>query len=397
MRIRLTWMVMIMALVAVGFLMACSSKYSSSSSSNGLVVVPTQAAVMQSFSLNLANGHVSQINNSSGPPTPGLPKSVILDPGGAFAYVIVYQNSGVAGSNTGVASFQVGSDGKLSYIATATLTSPVAMAIDSAGKFLFVANADGTVSSFSVGSDGNLSAVDTATLPQTGVQPPTASALAVTPTVFPAQFATCSGSTAPSTENLYVADSNNDLLLNYAISSSGTLTLVPSATTNGVSTGTAPSGVAVDPCGRFAYVTNASSNSVNAYTICSTVSLPTNCPNADLSLQPVTGSPYPAGDLPGPLAVDPFGNYLYVVNTGSSQISGYKINATGGALTPFSSATATNSGANSIAIRSDGIWLFVANFNSANVSQYAITPASGQLTPQAPFTTSSNPTGVAVK
>src|ERR1700726_4607302 len=86
MRTRFTWIVAILALVAIGFLIACSTKYSSSS--NGLVVVPSQgSAVMQTFTLNLANGATSQINNVNGPPTPGLPTAVILNPAGTFAYV----------------------------------------------------------------------------------------------------------------------------------------------------------------------------------------------------------------------------------------------------------------------------------------------------------------------
>src|ERR1039458_3309034 len=99
MRTRFTWIVAILALVVIGFLMACSTKYSSSSSSNGLVIVPTQGttevtqatAVMETFSLNLANGQMSQINNVAGPPAPGLTGAVILDPAGAYAYVIVTQ------------------------------------------------------------------------------------------------------------------------------------------------------------------------------------------------------------------------------------------------------------------------------------------------------------------
>ncbi len=62
MRTRFTWIAAIIVLVAIGFLIACSTKYSSSS--NGLVVVPTQGtteipgatAVMETFTLNLANG-----------------------------------------------------------------------------------------------------------------------------------------------------------------------------------------------------------------------------------------------------------------------------------------------------------------------------------------------------
>src|SRR5208282_1431827 len=76
MRTRFTWVVATLALVAIGVLMACSTKYNSSY--NGLLVVPSQgSAVMQSFSLDLSNGHTSQINNVNGPPTPGLPTAVI--------------------------------------------------------------------------------------------------------------------------------------------------------------------------------------------------------------------------------------------------------------------------------------------------------------------------------
>jgi 6-phosphogluconolactonase (cycloisomerase 2 family) len=399
MRTRFLWILAILALVAIGFLMACSTKYSASS--NGLVVVPSQGyAAMETFSLDLSNGHLSQINNGNGPPTNGLPTSVILDPAGAFAYVIVYQNPAVIGSVTGIQTFQVASDGKLAPIATTPMTNPVAIAMDSAGKFLFVANGnEGTVSVFSIGSNASLNGVGGATLPpQPGGQSPSASALAVTPTVFPPLYAYCSGFTPPAftpptTEILYVTDSVNYVLLDYSVSSTGSLTPIPSQPT-GVPTGTSPAGVAVDPCNRFAYVTNGKSNNVSAYTICSVVSQ--SCQQADYSLQAVAN--YPAGDVPGPLAVDPYGNSLYVVNTGSNNLSGYQISPTNGTLTAFSGApVATNSGPNSIAIRSDDTWIFVANFNSGTLSQYAITPRPGVLTVEPVITTFNQPTGVAVK
>jgi 6-phosphogluconolactonase (cycloisomerase 2 family) len=215
--------------------------------------------------------------------------------------------------------------------------------------------------------------------------------------VFPVQFAACSGHTAPTTENLYVADSVNNVLLNYSVSPSGVLALVPfSSTTPGVATGSTPSGVAVDGCGQFVYVANATSNSVSAFTICNVITQ--NCPLADYSLQAVSGSPYPTGDVPGPIAVDPFAKYVYVVDTGSSQLSGFRISPSNGSLTAIANTpVATNSGANSIAIRNDGNWIFVANFNAANVSQYAITQATGALTLQSPFITLNLPSGVAVK
>jgi sugar lactone lactonase YvrE len=457
MRTRFTWIVAILVLVAIGFLMACSSKYSSSS--NGLVVVPTQGspeatAVMETFSLDLSNGSMSQINNVNGPPTVGLPGSVIIDPPGAYAYVIVYQNAELVPSATGITSFAIGSNGKLapgttqslnpSTMATALCISsqngttqnipvtvnapvnPTALALDSPGKLLFVADSatsaqatytcngvpvtgevavPGAVSVFTV-SSGTLTEVAGSpfALPvESGGSAASASALAVTPTVYPVQYSYCSGFAPPTTENLYVTDKSNYVLLNYSVDpSAGTLTLMPYSTSApGIPTDVAPDGVAVDPCNRFAYVANATSNNVSAYTICSTINLLSQppCPIADFSLNPVTASPYPAGDSPGPMAVDAYGDFLYVVNEGSNNIFGYRINATNGGLTVFAGTpAATGVFPNSIAIRSDDSWMFVANLGyPGTLSQYAITLSTGFLDALPAVTTLDYPSGVAVK
>ena len=433
MRTRFTWILGIAALISVAVLVACSSKYSASN--NGLVVVSTQGnAVMDSFSLDLGNGHITQIFNSGGPPTQGVPTSVVLDPAGAFAYVLVTQSTFVNASSTGIQIFQIASDGKLASMGTPTPLNPekfippnsnvvepipmvpVAMTIDSGGKFLFIADSsttDGTnpvpggVSVFAIGSGGTLTEVVGPTvvlsspfvLPeQTGGTTPSASALAITPTVYPAAYSLCSANVPPATENLYVTDSVNYELLNYSVSSSGVLTLVPTSSTPGIPTGTVPSGVTVDPCNRFVYVSNGQpNNTVSAFTVCNAVLLPT-CPNADFSLRPVTGSPFVAGNSPGPLMMDAYANFLYVVDTGQNAISAYRVSTTTGSPTPLSPATiTTNSFPTSIAIRSDDTWMFVTNLNQASVSQYAITPSSGALTPQSAFQTDNFPWGVAVK
>jgi|HubBroStandDraft_6_1064221.scaffolds.fasta_scaffold53707_2 6-phosphogluconolactonase (cycloisomerase 2 family) len=412
MRTRFTWILAIAVLISIALLVACSSKYSTSN--NGLVVVSTQEdAVMQTFSLDLGNGHVTQINNVNGPPTNGVPTAVVLDPAGAYAYVLETQSVNVNMSATGVQAFAVASDGKLASGTSRALNPvgsvpvvPVAMVIDSGGKFLFVADAatgsvPGAVSVLAIGSGGSLTEVPNSPfrLPaETGGIVPSASALAVTPTVYPPAFALCSPNVPPTTENLYVTDSVNYLVLNYSVSSSGALTLVPTSSTPGVPTGTVPSGVTVDPCNRFVYVSNGQpNNSVSAYTVCYATSFPT-CPQADFSLHEVSGSPFPAANSPGPLLVDRFANFLYVVDTGESAISAYRISTTTGSLSPLTPATiATNSFPTSIAIRSDNTWMFVTNLNSLNISEYAITPSSGGLTPQPPIQTDNFPWGIAVK
>jgi len=406
MRTRFTWIVGVVALVLIGALVACSTKYSSSN--NGLVVVSTQGnAVMDTFSLDLGNGHIAQINNAAGPPTNGIPTSVVLDPAGAFAYVLVTKSSAVNASETGVEVFSIASDGKLGSGTTKVLKGgvpPVAMVIDSGGKFLFVADAavgsvPGAVSVLAIASNGSLTEVPGSPFPlneQTGIgtpsATPSASALAITPTVYPSAFSICSTNVPPTTENLYVTDSANYEVVNYSVSSTGALTLISQN-----ATGTVPSGVTVDPCNRFVYVSNSLNNSVSAFTICNAISFPT-CPNADYSLLPVSGSPFAAGNSPGPLVMDAYANFLYVVDTGQNAISAYRISTTTGSLTPLSPATiTTNSFPTSIAIRNNDTWMFVTNLNQANVSQYAITPATGSLTPQPPIQTDNYPWGVAVK
>ena len=411
MRTRFTWILGVAALISVALLLACSTKYSSSN--NGLVVVSTQGnADMDTFSLDLGNGHTAQIFNTAGPPTSGQPTAVVLDPAGDYAYVMVYQSAAVnkGASSTGVESFQIASDGKLGSGTTYTLNgdvTPLAMVIDSAGKFLFVADSTPpAVSVLAVGSGGKLTEVAGSPFPLQELPPPSPtqgatplpSALAISPTVYPPAYAACSGNVPPSTENLYVTDSNNYLVLNYLVSSTGVLGPSTSGKpTSENATGTTPSGVTVDPCNRFVYVSNLYDRTVSAFTICNSISLPT-CPNADFSLLPVSGPLVGTGSTPGPLLMDAYANFLYVLNTGGNSISAYKVSTTTGSLTPLNPApVTTNSYPTSIAVRSDDSWLFVANLNSANLSQYAITPSTGSLIPQAPVQTDNFPWGVAVK
>jgi DNA-binding beta-propeller fold protein YncE len=412
---------------------------------------------MQSFSLNLGNGAITQINNVNGPVTNGIPSQVVLDPTGSYAYVIMYQNSGAApGSTTGIATFPIASDGKLaaetsvnmnpitpplpvnvqcvpasgppqtiSVNVTATPVVPQQMAIDSAGKYLFVADAAtsgqtasyqcngvsttstvpvaGTISVFSV-SSGTLAEVSGSPFSLPALSGPSTSsvaALAVTPTIYPPQYAYCSASTAPATENLYAVDSANYLIFNFSVdTSSGTLTSVPSSNgAPGLPTGAVPAGVAVDPCNRFVYVTNSNAKSVSAFTICSSLVINANCATVDFSLQAVAGSPFSTtqtgnGDNPGPIAIDPDGNFVYVV--AFNDVVAFKISPSSGALASIATYAA-GSGANAISIRSDDTWVFVSNFNASTISQYAIVPATGALTPESPFMTLDNPPGVAVK
>lgn len=408
MRIRFTWLLGLLVLIGFGLLLACGRQYSSVA--NGLVVVSVQSDnVMDTFTLDLNTGAVSQINNVNGPGTPGAPSVVLLDPSGAFAYVLVSQNSLLPG--TGIVTYPVLSDGKLGSASSSTAFKqsggvpvlPATMVIDSAGKFIFVANSTnggvpGTVSVFAVNS-GQLTEVSGSpfAVPPGTMGPANLAGLALTHTVFPPEPAQCGEKAPPTAENLYVTDEENSLVWEFGVSSAGALGPPPGDNSvMSFGTGTNPTGITVDPCNRYAYVSNSEDNTISAYTVCYTQVLGT-CPVADGSLLTVQGSPFAdQGITPGPMSEDIYGNYLYVVNA-SNSVAGYAISNTGKITQMNPPTLGTGTDPVSIAVRSDDNWVFVANFGSANVSYFAITPGTGRLTPQQPFQTDPYPFGVAVK
>jgi 6-phosphogluconolactonase (cycloisomerase 2 family) len=431
---RFAWLIGLVGLVVIGLLVACGTTYNSSS--DGLVLTSSQgSALMETFSYSLANGHIAAVANSPSSTSnktcvlPGIPSSIVLDPAGAYAYVIFNSSTVCSGSKTGIAAFKVNSDGTLTSVGSLTADpSPVVLAMDSAGKFLFVAEGlnsvptapkpipcPGTTAQFgvcvySIGSGGSLTPVPgTFTFTgQIGFQTPNLAALAPTPTVLPGngingiQNSVCSdpGNSPPTSEYLYVADSANSVVWQLKVNtSSGALT--GPIGTSPVVAGTVPAGVAVDPCARFVYVSNMTSNNISAYTICNGLTTQSSTCSGlpPWALAPVTGSPFSlpsSGNGPGPLLVDPFGKSLYVLETLSSQVTPFTISQVSGSLTAGTSV-ATGIQPTSMAIRGDDNWLFVANFQSATLSQYSIIPSSGVLSPLPAVTTDNNPWGVAVK
>jgi len=446
---RFAWLFGLAVLMGLGLLVACGSNYSSPS--DGLMLVGSQgSALIETFSFDLNSGHPFGISN---PPSstadatcvlPGLPSSILLDPAGAYAYTIVNSNPGCPGSTNGILSIKVNSDGSIPSSGTSTSDpTPVALAMDSKGKFLFAVEGTYSMStvpnaapcpatpppgapgqygicSYSIGSGGVLTPVlgtFNLTLPP-GFQAPNFVAVATSPTVFPGlgingvQNAVCSaaGTNPPTVEFLYVADQQNNVLWEFGVdTSSGAITNLPNFTSaQYIAAGSQPSGVAVDPCQRFVYVANNLSYNVSAYAICNGNSTqPTQianpCPTipatGDGTLRAVDASPFSlpgSATFPGPIAVDPYGKYVYVVGTGSNTVSPFRISPVSGGLTALTNV-ATGLRPASIAIRGDDNWLFVANYNSATVSEYQIIPSTGALSPAPVIDVDNLPWGVAVK
>ena len=140
---------------------------------------------------------------------------------------------------------------------------------------------------------------------------------------------------------VYVANEDFDNISAYTIdSATGALTPVPGSPF--AAAGNTPTGVAVDPSGKFAYVTtrclsNVSclNGTVSAYTINSTTG----------ALTLVPGSPLAAGRIPESVAVDPSSKVrlcgkclrqqcAFPIVDGGGTVYAYAIDRTTGTLTP---------------------------------------------------------------
>ena len=179
----------------------------------------------------------------------------------------------------------------------------------------------------------------------------------------------------------YVYVSNWDSTVSaYAINqTSGVLTSIGTP----VSTGVNPMGIAVDPFGRFVYVSNFSSSTVSAYAI-----------------NPASGALTSAGTVatgssPTGIAVDPSGRFAYVSNQNSSTVSAYSINQTSGALTA-AGTVATGSSPTGIAIDPSGRFAYAFNQNFSTVSAYGINQTSGALTFIGDAPTGMAPLGISI-
>ncbi|HUA15534.1 MAG TPA: beta-propeller fold lactonase family protein [Verrucomicrobiae bacterium] len=432
---RFAWLLGFLVLIAIAVLAACGTAYNPAS--DGLMLVSSQGSgLLETFTFSLSSGSVATVYNS---PTDtgnqtcvlnGIPSTLLVDPAGQYAYTIITASPTVCGSGsttTGIAAFKINSDGTMKQVGSIVSDpNPQTMIMDSTGKYLFVAEGldssaaitnppavpcPGTTSQYGICvysvSSGTLTPVPgTFVMPHT-LQQANFAALAVTPMTLPGlingvQIAACSGNNPPTNEFLYAVDSANYEVWEFTVDpSTGTLGGPGSGNlVNGFASGPAPAGVSVDPCDRFVYVSNSQNNTVSAYTLCAMI-VNNTCPNADGSLNTVAGSPYVlsgGANGPGPLLVDPFGNFLYVLDKLSNQISIFRISSVTGSLTANNPATAaTGSLPESMVIRSDGSWMFVANFNSATVSQFALSPEAGTLSALPPINTDNWPWGVAVK
>jgi 6-phosphogluconolactonase len=243
--------------------------------------------------------------------------------------------------------------------------NPAGITASPTANLLFVSDFGGdAVDVFSISaSDGSLAPTFVAPLPQS--------------TTTEALPRPDRATTDPAGKYLYVCDANSAAVDAFAIGADGSLSLVPGSP---FAAGAIPSGVAVDPGGRFVYVSNNYDprGGISAYTIDS----------SNGALTAVPGSPFPTGNSssgPGALAVHPNGKFLYVALLGNVNanhlISAFTIDSATGALAPVAgSPFGTGSSPNFLVLDTTGQFLYTSNLRDNTVSAFAVNSTTGRLT-----------------
>ncbi len=270
-----------------------------------------------------------------------------------------------------------GSSNALTFTITAGAAGPQSIAVDPAGKFAYVMDE---------GSDGNGGYVSMYTInPTTGALSSIGSPV---PTYGYGVYygsGINAGSLAVDPLGRFVYVTNAGDVYDYGDGADGSIAMYAINATTGAltSAGTIdgncpvlclPSSVVVDPSGKLAYVANGGGGTpfnVAMYTIDATTGALTSIGTVAAGTDPVS------------IAVDPLGKFAYVANwtvyDTAGSVSMYTIDATTGSLTPIGTID-TEIAPTSITIHPSGKFAYVTNSGSYSVSMYSIDPATGTLT-----------------
>jgi 6-phosphogluconolactonase len=303
------------------------------------------------------------------------PSAVVVHPAKKFLYVAN------GGENT-VSLFKVSSSGSLSEVTPRAPTGqkPLSLAIDAGGALLFAGNVgSNNISVFSINS-GNGALSEVAGSPFSSLSPGTIRIVG---------------------NFLYVANSNSSSVSAYSFSSAGALTPVagsPFATGNSITPASNPSSITADSAGHFLYVANLATSNFSVFNINSTSG----------ALTAISGSPYvvtgpttatttPPATTPVALAIDPSGKYLYIASLNSNNIFGFSLDANTGVPTPLTGSPFTGpSGPVFITMDPGGKYTFVGNQTANNIALFTLDPSTGALKSSSTFSTGTAPTSMIV-
>lgn len=374
---------------------ACTRDYTA----DYVYAVSNSKGTVSAYAVDYQSGVLTQISGSPFPTSLTNPSTVVAAPNGKTIYVI-------GGSqNANVEVMSVGSDGKLYAQAEPNLpgdaTYPTGATIDTTGTYLYVtytyesgyspaSPGPGGVAIFPINSDGTLG---TPTNVNVGNNPVAVAVSAPTCTATPALPSSVSGVTSPNcvvvgttgtTNNgytntfVYVVDaetaSATPTILGFVQnpSNGGLVPIAGSNVNNGWNAGVSPSAIAIDPTGKFVYVTDKAQNEIYGYQI------------ANMTTGALTGlvsSPYATGQYPVSITIEPRGKYVYVANYNSQTVSSYSLNLGSGSLGASAGTNfATTTGPTCVTVEPAlGIYLYTSDYLNSAVSGGQINPNTGQV------------------
>ncbi len=383
--------------LAIGFgTTACIRDYTS----DYVYAVSNSSGQVSAYGVDYQTGVLTQISDSPFATNLTNPSTIVAGHSGKTVYVI-------GGSqNASLEVMAVGSDGKLYGEATPDLpnndTAPTAAAVDSTGTYLYVtfsfqpgystaSPGPGGVVIFPIKPDGTLGNPSEVNV---GNQPVAIAVSAPTCTSTPAIPSSVSGLTSP---NCIILGSNSPANNGYTntfvyvvdqeqaaakptilgfVQNPSNGNLVPiTANVNslgGYNAGVLPSSIAIDPTGKYVYITDELQNEVIGYQIDNSTTG---------ELVGLVTSPYPSGQYPDGITIDPRGKYVYVTNFDSQTVSSYSLNLSTGALGATAGSNfAVQTGPTCVTVDPAlGLYIYTSNYLDASLSGGQLNPDTGAL------------------
>jgi 6-phosphogluconolactonase (cycloisomerase 2 family) len=311
----------------------------------------------------------------------------------AMAVTSDYANLYVANQgNDSVVHFAIDNSGVLTQKDTITTSeTPVSLAVNSAGTYLYVitgtASATLTEYGLSSGAIGSQTAQEKLMVPGYGSD----TIISTGATVLSnnnAVYVTAYDLSAYNPGQITTSSANPGWLFGFAVGSGGALT---TATGSPYQAGVKPTALAADPTDRFVYVTDYASNELIGYTI-----------QSGSVLNFLVNGPFKTGNEPVSIVVDPRGLFIYIADSLDSTVAAYDIALPTGTpsaifATTGSSVNATDTQPVSVIVDPAlGRYVYTANHLGNSVSGFRLNPSTGVLeqTQATPYPTGSGPTAV---
>ena len=342
-------------------------------------------------------GTLVQLANSPTPTQGRNPVGLVASPNGKYLYVIHRDDSNVV-------EFAIGTDGKLYPQHTYPVIGsfPQAVAIDPLGKFLYIVSTyqpgyttarpgPGNITVFPIAGDNSLGTATSVNIGNNPVGIVASNQVCVTAgtVAIPGNAVCASANGTPGVlqNQVYVLDretttsiagnpvGTGNVLVYWENSTNGALVPVTAGvdpTLGGYKIGVTPTALAVDPTARFLYVTDQGTNQIFGSAIQNTG-----------ALVQLTNSPFPTGDYPINLTIEPRGKYLYVVNFNAGNVQAFVIDQGNGTLSGAvaTGSTATETNPTCVSVEPAlGKYLYTSNRTAGSISGFQLDSHNGVLT-----------------